>query len=442
MLRLRSLLAAALVLLLSFRAFASDGAILLLVHGDDLPRERVREAIERELGRKVVWHGDNTGVVTVTYRKAEGELAVTWDGEKRTVSRVITARPATDDVIVDAALLAGNLARDEAEELVPPKAPPLTSAEVVPPREKKDLDATDVNFGSFYPLAMNFGRPWVRTRFDFNIIYGRVGQLDGVQIGGVNIVDRVPGKSTGDTNGVQIGYLLNITRGSFAGAQLGAFGNVASNAMDGWQAAPLFNYAGAVRGAQVAAVNVGGDVQGLQIGLVNVGRKVEGSMVGLVNVADDVDGAPIGLASVTKSGGVHPTTWFSTTTFGNVGIRLATKHTYTMPMVNYHYAYDRDFVGGGFVIGARIPIDEKRYTDIDIGGACLVAPRTKQLPGDAETYNELLFQPKLRAMFGWRFADHFGLFAGVGLLTQIRVEQQGELVTLRVGPDFFAGFEL
>ncbi|MBC7017952.1 hypothetical protein, partial [Salmonella enterica] len=98
-----------------------------VLHGDDLPREKLREAVARELRRVVVLsdvpHGPaaENGVVTVTYRRAAGELAVTWDGPKRgTVSRIIPTRKSPDDVIADAALLAANLAQSEADDVVAP----------------------------------------------------------------------------------------------------------------------------------------------------------------------------------------------------------------------------------------------------------------------------------------------------------------------------------
>jgi hypothetical protein len=488
MLRLRPLLRVGLLLLLIVstlvpriaRADGADAPIHLVVRGDDLPREKLRDAIAKELGRPVILDDGaavSTNVVTITYRESEAELAVTWDGAKRgTVSRVVPARPKRADVIVDAALLAGNLVRDEADELVkktePPPLPPpeltplpsptmATSSPVASDRAPtpKDPNFLPFNFSLFYPLASNFGRPQMRTRFDFNILHARIGQLDGVQVGGLNVVERRKGESTGDMTGLQLGWLANVTTGTTTGMQTAFLGNIASNAMTGWQVGSIGNYAGGdttglqsamllnvssgtVRGVQLAAINVAGDVKGMQLGLINVARKVQGGMFGAVNVADDVDGVPFGVASVTKTGGVHPTTWFSSTTFGNVGVRLATKYTYTMPMAHFHHAYGHDFFGAGFVIGGRIPIDDARYVDTDLGFSWLGATTRTRLPNDPDTYYEHLVQPKLRAMIGWRFANHFGVFAGAGLLTQLRLERDMELVTIRVGPDFFAGIEL
>src|SRR5581483_3327234 len=142
----------------------------------------------------------------------------------------------------------------------------------------------------FFPLASNWQAPHARTMLAVNVVYGRVGAVDGLQVGTVNQTDdRV--------TGAQLALLLNQT--------------------------------GAVSGLQVAPVNMAGDVRGMQLGLVNVARKVRGVQLGLINVADDMSGVPIGLISVSKDGGVHPTAWTSRTSLINVGVKFATRNTYT-----------------------------------------------------------------------------------------------------------------
>lgn len=474
-------------------ARASDGPILLLVHGDELPRERLRDQVAKELGKPVVLSGSGAsptgGVVTVTYHQSKRELAVTWDGPKRgTVSRVVSAPSKIDDVVRDAAMLAGNLARDEADELVavpPPLPPPSTgAAPTEPPPLPPNTDAAptannppraeprtwtkeqeEVTVGLFYPLATNLGRPWVRTHFDVNIFFARVGQLDGFQLGGVNVVTRSGGRGTGDATGMQTAWIANVATGNVAGLQLGIGANVVGKDLDGWQTALAVNRAGkdvtgvqlafglnstggTMSGLQAGSLNIAGDVRGAQLGLVNVGRKVNGTMIGLVNVADDVDGVPIGLASVTKTGGVHPQAWASNATFGNLGIKLATKYTYTMPSGHYHHAYGRDFVGAGFTIGGHIPIGDGKtgpYVDTDLSFSWLYAPeRSAQrlASGAVDTYHEHLLQPRVRALFGWRFAEHFGIFGGPSLLLQARLIRDGEEALMRIGPEFVVGVEL
>jgi hypothetical protein len=493
MLPLRFVLQAGLLLLLLLvcprLASADERTVLLLVHGDELPREQLRDRIAAELNRPVALAGATTsadgGVVTVTYRRAKRELAVTWDGPKRgTVSRVVSAPSATDDVVRDAAMLAGNLARDESEDLVTPPplpapsapatAPPApvpppsateTAAPNPPPKENRPHDREDVTLGVFYPFATNLGRPWVRTSFDLNLVFGRIGQLDGFQLGGLNLVARADGRGTGDASGIQIGWLANIDSGKAAGLQVGYYFNYVGKSFEGAQVSLLVNRTGgdvtgvqtalvlnttggAMNGLQIASLNLAGDVTGAQLGLINVGRKVNGAMIGLVNVADDVDGVPIGIASVTKSGGVHPQAWASNATLANFGVKLATKYTYTMPSAHYHHAYGLDFAGLGFTLGAHIPLSEDNrgaFVDTDLSFSWLyAADRTRRVlaSGATDSYHQHLVQPRLRALFGWRFAEHFSLFAGPSLLVQARIVDEGDTALMRVGPEFVGGVEL
>ena len=445
-------------------------AVVLVLHGDALPREKLREAVARELRRVVVLEdvphapATNSGVVTVTYRRAAGELVVTWDGPKRgTVSRIVAARKSEDEVVDDASLLAANLAQTEADDLVgpanapPPALPPAPAPAPAPPTaEAPQRGLTEVNVGVLYPLALNAGKPWQAVGFDVNLLHSRIGELEGFQLGGVNLVTHTAGRGTGSVTGVQLAYAMNIAAAKVEGVQLAMLANV-SGAVEGWQYAFGLNrasgdfdglqtawgmnsVAGRTSGLQIASINASGDVRGLQFGFINVAKKVDGAMIGLINVADDVDGVPFGIASITKTGGVHPAVWSSNTTLVSAGIRLATRHTYTLPMFNYTHVYDRDFYGAGFAIGGRIQIDDARYVDTDLGFSVLYAPERSAFGQD--TYHEFLVQPKLRGMFGWRFAEHFGAFAGVGLMTQVRLERDGKEATIRVGPDFFAGFEL
>ncbi|MBX3234200.1 MAG: hypothetical protein KIT84_40305 [Labilithrix sp.] len=453
----------AFVLLLAAPAWAQGDAILLLVHGDELPKERLRDAIAAELKKPVAIDagaGGAGGVVTVTYRAATRELAVTWDGPKRgTVSRVVSAADKVDDVVRDAALLAGNLARDEADELLGPKPPPpVEPAEpaalppLPPPIEPstpsspgadrptppaRDPNDRDFNLGVIYPLATNFGRPQVKTKFDWNLFSSRIGELDGFQLGGANVVGR-------DASGVQIGWIANVVGGTAAGWQVAPFVNRAG-ALEGIQTAALVNTAGRASGGQVALVNLSGDLDGAQVGLVNVGGHVRGATVGLVNVADSIDGVPVGLASITKDGGIHPRAWSSNASFANLGLKLATRHTYTMPSLHYHRAYQHDFYGAGFTIGGHIPfraVDNGPYLDTELAFSWLYAPERSIPSSSQNTYHQHLLQPRLRAMLGWRFVEHFSVFAGAGLLTQVRFLDDGDRALIRIGPEFVAGVEL
>jgi len=189
-------------------------------------------------------------------------------------------------------------------------------------------------------------------------------------------------------------------------------------------------------------VNVAGDVDGVQIGLINVARRVRGVSIGLINVADDIDGLPLAPFSVTRTGGVHPSAWSGTSGLGNVGVKLATRRTYTLFFGSYHRDYDLEFVGGGFALGASVELGAGFRSDLDVSGTYLVAP-AKSLDLELDRgYHEQLVQPRLRLMVAFRVAQHFGAFVGVAALGQIRSELGWERISGSVGPEIFAGIEL
>jgi hypothetical protein len=105
--------------------------ILVTVHCDDrsLAPSLFERAVGEELGAPTLGPGapdaaTASSSVTITYHPARGELAVTYEDERRgTVTRVVEAPSEPREVPRMAALLAGNLARNEAETLLVPDAP-------------------------------------------------------------------------------------------------------------------------------------------------------------------------------------------------------------------------------------------------------------------------------------------------------------------------------
>lgn len=477
----------------------ADGRIGLVVFGEELPAESIRAGLARELGEPVdrieapkPGAAPSHPYVTVTLRN--GELAVTYDEPGRgTVSRVIKARRTAAENAEDAIVLATSLVRNEADELLgrPPgalptlpgaasgdatpggpasgAAPPELSPEAAPSNGatpaapakvgKEAFESAYVSF--FHPLASNYGRPYIRTHFGVNFIYGRAGELDhGLQIGLVNVIAGKPGVASGNVSGVQLAPLFvgfNYASGFVSGLQFSTVGNAAGDGVDGAQIAWAVNVSGGpVRGVQFAPVNVAGDVRGTQLGLLNVAKQVKGLTLGLVNVADDIEGVPVGLISVTKTGGIHPVVWGSTAAYANVGVKFATKHTYTM--VAGHYVNDRggsfggmppivtdarDFVGGGYFVGGRIPF-ERAYVEIDVGASGLVSTtRAEQRLSDGNTrrYTQVIAEPRLRLIAGYRFEDHLSLFAGIGCVVRARIVNDGDEAVFKVLPEFVGGVQ-
>jgi hypothetical protein len=422
-------------------AMREPAALVLIVGSDgaDVDREAIRAAVEREIGGRVVL-GDLAagarGVLAVSLRAARGELAVSYTDERRgTIMRVVAAPPTAADLVRDVAWLAGNLVRDEADELlphgpalVPPPAPaPPAPPVVVPPPVAGPPPAAvvtvappapsraPVTVSLFYPLATNFDAPDVRTLVALNMIYGRVGAVDLLGLGTVNVVD-------GKASGVQLGLIANR--------------------------------AGAVDGLQAAPVNAAGDVHGAQIGLVNVARRVRGVQLGLVNIADDIEGVPIGLVSVSNAGGVHPTVWSSVTSSLNVGVKFATRYTYTQVSVSTTVAQTlvneapdvineqsgRKF-GPGFALGFRVPMSRRLTFESDLYASYLFGGPLSGVTKRAGFQDDLALD-SLRAMLAFEISRRFSLFAGAAVTAETRFYQGPDDVTVKLVPDFLAGIQL
>jgi hypothetical protein len=364
--------------------------------------------------------------VTIALR-AEGQVAVTFDAPDSSVTRVIHV--SGDAVIGDAALLAASLTVGidvAAPPPPPPEPPPPVSVPppprvrpaviiVLPPPIQRDVGPRTMTLPAsasfFYPLAANWGRPDARTFFDLNVLYGHYGEIDGGQIGVLG--------STGELHGVQIHGIGSYASGHALGLQIGG----------------VFTSAESLEGLQIGGVvnHVSRDVDGAQIGLINVaGGRVHGTQIGLVNIADDIEGVPIGLVSVTKSGGVHPVTWVSSTTYANVGLKLATRHTYSMFSASMSWPYGHEAWGGGFTLGGHAPLGKTIYLDFDLGLTTLVQPSNA----------DVLFYPKTRALLGARFDKHFSIFAGAGIATEARIYNHGADLSVSLMPEFVGGVEL
>jgi hypothetical protein len=441
--------------------------------------------------------------LTIRYDGPRRELVVTcYEPSHGAVTRVIEPPADPRGVPEAAALLADNLCTVQVD--APPRqaapvmavplespAPPVRAPE--PPPQPKPAAVPRPHepavAGAFYPFATNYERPNVRTNFEFNLIYGRVGQLDGIGIGLVNSVEadadgliiggilnrvggRVSGLSLGGVNsfgsvdtGVSIAALVNHASGVVRGGQA-AFGlnfsgavrgvqaaglmNVASGRLEGLQAAFGANVAEQVAGAQLAPlVNVAGDVDGVQVGLVNVGGRVRGMQIGLVNVAEEVDGVPIGFVNVTESGGVHVAAWGGYTTRANVGLKFATRYTYSMLTAGHYRNGERDAFGPGVVLGVRVPASDEIAVAFDIGGDylfgtrfCCYSDETEERRAHTRDRNHF----RLRVLPTWQLKPRFSLFAGGGVALKVPFARYSNLrgydQAVELEPELAVGVEL
>lgn len=277
------------------------------------------------------------------------------------------------------------------------------------PTASDATDRTPVTVGFVYPLATNANRPDVTTNTDLSVLYGRVGAVEGLQLGGVAVL------SSRGVTGAQIGGLTGIALGGVHGAQLGGAFNLSQGTTTGLQLSGAANVTtDDVKGAQISTVNVAGPVDGVQIGVVNVGRKVKGLQLGLVNVADDVDGAAIGLVSISKDS-VHPLVWTSNLEYMNVGVKFSSKYVYTLFGVYYgNHESDFDHVGATTALGGHIPLPAR--FDIEVQGALtLIGPVTHP----SEKKENSFIAPQV--IGGYSFAPHLRVFAGAGVRMPISV---------------------
>jgi hypothetical protein len=288
--------------------------------------------------------------ITITYRKDSQSLLVrAKHAGGRVLERSIVAQGDDASVQAEAVLLASNLARDEARELLdelasrpapPQPAAPAAERPTPPAAPEERWIGT---FGLLYPVATNAGHPNVRSALDLSILYGRIGRSDAFQMSfGVAHASRsatglqlaaVP-ISGGSLDGAQLGLGATIALGPVSGAQLGTGASIAGDSVDGAQlsvgvayahgpvtgvqASAGFNYAGGLDGAQLAAGgNIArGPVSGAQLSAgfnlatkevsgaqvtagVNIATdRLEGAQAGIVNVGGEVSGAQLGLVNV------------------------------------------------------------------------------------------------------------------------------------------------
>jgi hypothetical protein len=456
-------------------AAADPPAVALVVNADSpqLDFQRLGPELAAAIGGPVVpatgqAAASARGTVTVTWRPSRQELAVTYqDRQRGTLSRIVPAPAELDDVVAEATALAANLVRNEADELLgtpavppapvapPPAHAPPTTASVTVATAAAPVGYAPVVASAFYPLATNHELPDIRTRLSLNLLYGRVGQLDGAQLGlGANSVD-------GPVSGVQLAFGFNLADGPVGGAQAALGLNYAAGPVSGFQASMLFNRSGGGRGLQfslgvnsaggtlsglqAAAVNVAGDLRGVQVGLVNVARNVRGLQLGLINYADDVEGIPIGIISVTRSGGVHPVVWSGSESLAAVGLKLSTRYTYTLLSGAVRREDDQNLYGPGLAFGVRVPF-LPGYFESDLGASFLFGGRVCCVDAKVGLSDDVLL-PRWRSLIGFQAHHRFSVFAGAALTAVTRFHQprpDGSTAdaTVDLRPELFAGVQL
>ena len=243
---------------------------------------------------------------------------------------------------------------------------------------------------------------------------------------------------------LQIAAGVNVA-GNLEGTQISAATNIAL----GWDQETNVPYTG----TQISMVNIAPGGIGTQIGLLNIAGHVETSQVGLLNVSGRMSGIPIGLISFVKNNPLHLQLWGSDTEVANLGVRLGSRHVYSLLMVGSYPHGDLGRWSSGFGIGGHIPLGVRLFLNVDlITRGVVYADESEEDTWGYDDEHTVL--NKLRLAVGWERHKWFSVFGGVSLnfLVSHRPDTSDfgygfdhvyreDDVTIRVWPGFFAGVQ-
>ena len=348
-----------------------------------------------------------------------GEYKVTVIGEKQTLDGTFALKNGTVYELSEKSLgtvkIASNRVRgNEGEEEIPSEK--IVLDEETPPQETlADGKPSDQQGGGqerrtdgemFIPfefsfVANEFSRQFnkeINTNFSLALIRSSVHNVHGGMVSAVgNEADNVEGIQAGyiyniteeKTRGVQVSGIFNYTKQlegvqsagifnvneGFMGGQFAGIFNAAGS-FEGIQAAGIFNGSEGFKGVQAAGIinggknftgaqlagicNAGADFKGIQLagignvsssvtglqfaGIANVSKKVEkgGVQLGVINIAEECEGFQIGLINFSKNGVFE----FGTSLTSNENLRFTfnsgNKHLYT----TLAFSAPADYFGG------------------------------------------------------------------------------------------------
>jgi hypothetical protein len=332
------------LLCLTNRARAQPAGLpaVIDVGGSELDAAEVKSAIERELGVKLVIDAaaQERLEVTTTGRRAN---VTYYAPEREPVTRSVDLPHDHERALETIAFLAGNLARDEASELLAQLAPPPgTEPDSVPRPEEPPAPKPEApkppppappapkpaepaliepkhfaaNASFYYPLTALKHTEQRRLNLEIGIAYSHIGALHGIggTLGYFRSDGLVEGFSaalgwnrSGPVKGLQFGGLVNEGYGELHGISFASLVNTRDGDTNGIQGGLLFAKTHLILGTQASAIAaVATEVQGIQVGvIVAVAGPVQGGQIGLVNVAGPVEGMQFGL--VNTSGPVQGT---------------------------------------------------------------------------------------------------------------------------------------
>lgn len=210
------------------------------------------------------------------------------------------------------------------------------------------------------------------------------------------------GGYTAGVNGLEIGGLFNIDKGSAKYLQLAGVFNLVGGTMTGVQFAGLNNRAlDTVKGIQVAGFinKAEGQISGVQLAaLSNEAHKLKGLQLGLVNVADTSEGASIGLINIIRNGFYKVSLSANSRLSTNISFASGTHRFYTIIHAGINPGEEKMAFGLG--IGHDFMFSDKLF---------LSATIDYQLAGDLN-FNDHWKQGKL--LLNAQLTKHLSVFAG------------------------------
>ncbi len=317
-----------------------------------LSADVIRTAIAKELGVEAVAEGEASSSVGVRILGNRARVSFTRaSGEK--LEREVELPVETSSRIEVIALLAGNLARDEASELLAglkkpesepePEPEPVAAVEPTPtPAPALGVEAKTTpapasaegarrgplaaNLSLFHPLAIVDGSERQTFDIEVGLAYSRIGGLTGfgLTVGHLRVEGPAHGvgisglwtRVDGDARGAFGTGILSQGGGTLEGAEASGIATLRRGDVDGAQGAGIVSTAARVRGAQLsgavswangpvigfqaagALAYAKHDVDGVQLSVLNIGGNVHGAQLGLVNIGGNVKGSQVGLVNV------------------------------------------------------------------------------------------------------------------------------------------------
>jgi len=152
----------------------------------------------------------------------------------------------------------------------------------------------------------------VINEFSVNVIGGYTAGVNGIEIGGLFNIDK------GSSKYLQVAGIFNLVGGSLVGFQFAGLNNKVLDSVKGLQIAGLINKAyGPVSGLQISGFN-------------NVAHKLKGVQIGLVNVADSSAGASIGVLNIIRNGFYKVSLSANNLTNTNISLATGTHQFYSI----------------------------------------------------------------------------------------------------------------